>query len=86
MQSVETEGAGEALEVDEPEASEGLDRTSLASRIVWGLVIFMAAAVLLGVVTLVSVALLSPDAFEGACKRPQLVRPEACSPVGRFGG
>ena len=81
MRSLQSEA-----EIDEPDTSAGPDRPSLASRIVWGLVFFLAAAVLLGVVTLASVAMLSPDAFEGACKRPQLVRPEACSPVGKFGG
>ena len=59
---------------------------SRASRVMWGIVFFLAAMVLLGVVTLASVALLSPDAWTGPCKRPQLVRPEACSSVSNFGG
>lgn len=59
---------------------------SKMSRFIWGVVFFLAAMTLLGAVTLASVAMLSPDAWTGACKRPQLVRPEACSSVSNFGG
>ena len=45
----------------------------------WGLVIFLAAALLIIAVTIASIALLVPDALSGSCIRPQLVRPEECA-------
>lgn len=60
-------------------------RPSRAARLLWGIVFFLAAAVILGIVTMFSVAILSPDAWTGPCKRPQLVRPEECSPVSPIG-
>lgn len=55
------------------------DPPSLLTRVVWRVVFVLAAALLLAAVTLASVAMLSPDAWTGACKRPQLVRPEGCT-------
>ena len=46
----------------------------------WGLVIFLAAALLIIAVTIASIAFLVPDALSGSCIRPQLVRPEECAP------
>ena len=67
----------------EPQAGELLDdgRAPLLTRIMWRLVVFFAAVLLLAAVTLASVAMLSPDAWTGACKRTQLVRPEGCATV-----
>jgi hypothetical protein len=55
-------------------------------RVLWALVYLLAAAVLLGIVTLASVALLTPDAWVGPCKRPELVRPGQCTDIGKFAG
>ena len=49
-------------------------------RLLWGLVIFLAAALLIVAVTIASIAFLVPDALSGSCIRPQLVRPEECAP------
>ena len=65
---------------------EERDAPSRLARVAWGLVLFLTGAILLGTVTLASIALLSPDAWEGPCKRPQLVRPAPCSPVREISG
>ncbi len=66
---------------DHDEQDEDLVPPSRSSRVLWGIVSFLAAAVLLALVTLAAVALLSPDAWTGPCKRTQLVRPEGCPSV-----
>jgi hypothetical protein len=71
---------------DDVEYADEQQRNSRPVRVLWILVYLLAAAVLLGVVTLASVALLSPDAWVGPCKRPELVRPGQCTGIGRFSG
>ena len=61
---------------DEEHAPEPASRLS---RLAWGTVFVLAAVLVLAAITLASTALLSPDAWTGACKRTQLVRPEGCS-------
>ena len=69
--------AAEAVEITE---ADDVDRpASRFVRILWGLVIFLAAALLIIAVTIASIAFLVPDALSGSCIRPQLVRPEECA-------
>lgn len=77
---MQLEPADASLEDESP------DEPSRLTRIIWGVVVFLAAGILLGAVTLASITLLSPDAWEGPCKRPELVRPAPCSPVGNAAG
>ena len=70
-----------AADATEDEAPDSTDRpASRFARILWGLVIFLAAALLIVAVTIASILFLVPDALSGSCIRPQLVRPEECAP------
>ena len=68
-------------EADEDDALDDADApASRFVRVLWGLVILLAAALLIVAVTIASIAFLVPDALTGSCIRPQLVRPEDCAP------
>ena len=71
----------QAAEAPDDDALDEADRpASRFVRVLWGLVIFLAAALLIVAVTIASIAFLVPDAMSGSCIRPQLVRPEDCAP------
>ena len=59
---------------------QGRQPAGRGTRVLWGVVVFLAAVLLLLAVTMASVAMLVPDALTGDCLRPQLVRPEECAP------
>lgn len=64
----------------EQEPDRRAEPAGRGTRALWGLVIFLAATLLVVAVTVASVAILVPDALSGSCIRPQLVRPEECAP------
>lgn len=71
----------EADEATEDDGRDDADKpASRIVRLLWGVVIFLAAALLVIAVTIASIAFLVPDALSGSCIRPQLVRPEECAP------
>ena len=76
-----TQRTAEAAEAVEDEAPRRADLPAgRFVRMLWGLVIFLAAALLVVAVTVASIVFLVPDALSGSCIRPQLVRPEECAP------
>lgn len=71
----------EADEATDENGRDDADRpASRFVRLLWGVVIFLAASLLIIAVTLAAIAFLVPDALSGSCIRPQLVRPEECAP------
>ena len=60
------------------ETGQAAARRSAWETILWRAVFTLAALLLIGAITALSVAMLVPDAAAGSCTRPQLVRPEHC--------
>ena len=75
-------------ELDDFEDFDELDdesvylRPSVWTRVLWGAVFTIGGALLLALLTLASVAVITPQFFRESCQRTELVTPAGCTTVG----